>query len=129
MRTKLLSRADLQEILRCAEGQPPGEELLLCTIVDIVLEADLAKKGRSRLDWDDFIAGLARTQHRFNIASLDGDCLAEALFERADNYWVTGLWGQLGGHELSPDDTLRRIILRPSPSNWWEAELFDEIQA
>lgn len=126
MRTKLLSVADVQEILRCTEEQPLNEKLLLCTIVELVLLADLAKKGRSRLDWHNFMIGLERAKDRFAIASLDGDCLAEGLFERSENYWVSGLWSQLGGPELAPDVTLRRLILRPSPSSWWEAELFDE---
>jgi len=129
MRTRLLSIAEVEEILGCTEFQQPSEDLLLCTIVELVLLADLAKKGRSRLDWHDFLRGLEKVKSCLPIASLDVACLTESMFERSDDYSVAGLWSQLGGPELSPDVTLRRLILRPSATSWWEPELFGEVMA
>ena len=129
MRTKLLSVAEVEELLRCGDFRQQSEEPLLCTIVELVLLADLAKKSRTRIDWHGFLGGLERVKNHLPIASLDVACLTESLFERLDDYSVAGLWSQLEGSEPGPDVTLRRLILRPSSSNWWEPELLNEISA
>lgn len=129
MKTRLLSVAEVEELLRCTEFRQQSEEPLLCTIVELVLLADLAKKSRARLDWHDFLIGLERAKSYLPIASLDVACLTESLFERLADYSVAGLWSQLGGSKPGPDVTLRRLILRPSLSNWWEPDLLNEIQA
>lgn len=128
MKTKMLSVTEVEELLRQPECEQRSEEPLLCTIVELVLLADLAKKSRSRLDWRGFLSGYERVKSYLAIASLDAACLTESLFERFDDYSVAGLWSQLGGSEPGPDVTLRRLILRPSPSSWWEADLLSEIQ-
>ena len=57
MKVKLLSRPELEDLLRRPTDFQPGEELGICTIVEPVLLADLLAKGKSSLDWSVFQQG------------------------------------------------------------------------
>jgi hypothetical protein len=127
MRTKLLSIEEVEDLLECPQRFALCQEPLLCTIVELVLLADAAKKGRTHLDWYEFLGRLKEVSSYLAVAALDASRLWESLFQRTDDYTVIGLWNALGGAELDPGVTVRRLILRSSPANWWEPELFDEI--
>lgn len=131
MQTKLLSPTDIEHLVQHPHMLEQEESLPLCTVMEPLLAADSVLKGRARLDWLTFQDGWQAMigSGRLHVAPLDADCLDRALFERSDAYVVTDLWPGVQGRNLSPDRTVRRLILRPSEQTWWDDELYAEMEA
>ena len=94
-----------------------------------------AKKGRNRFDpksflynWESF-----REQSALVVLPLDIDCLLRSLFEYSEEGIAMNLWGQAIAPGLTSERLIgrivRRLALRPSIENWWEDELYDEMEA
>ena len=131
MRTRLLSRDDVEFLAQHAQALEQEEALPMCTVVEPLLVADSVLKDRARLDWRTFRSGWQKVidSRRLYVAPLDIDCLNRALFERSDTYVVTGLWSRVQEQALPPDHTVRRLILRPSEQTWWDDELYAEMES
>ena len=130
MKIVLLSRSDVERIIKGSYGQWQDDTLLLCTIVEPLQIAEQVRKGRTRMRRPDFLNGwkTARKTPTLDVAPLDADCLERALFERTDTYIAVGLWSGVGSHALPIERTMRRLILRPSEQTWWDDELYDEME-
>ncbi len=128
MLSRLLSSADVERLVKRPEMFEQESKLLLCTVVEPLLLADLALKSRGRLDWRAFQDGWQAVIDAgwLYIAPLDADCLNRALFEYSDDYTVTGLWPK--AQEGTPDCSVHRLIMRPSEQSWWEDELYSEME-
>lgn len=132
MKVKLLSRPELEDLLRRPTDFQPGEELGICTIVEPVLLADLLAKGKSSLDWSVFQQGWdTLLQRGLFVALLDSDCLQRSLFERSDFSTVMGLWDEACDRARSPapEQSVHRLILRPSEENWWGDECYNQMES
>jgi hypothetical protein len=131
MRTRLLSHSDLERFAQEPAAINDEQSPLLCTIMEPVQVADAVIKCRLHLNWTEFLTGWRRIMEggRLSVIPLDGDCLNRALFERSDSHVVTGLWVGACDRMVAPDRTIRRLILRPSGQNWWEDDLYDEMEA
>lgn len=130
--SRLLSHTDIELLVerpQALEHTLEQDVLPLCTVVEPLLVADSALKGRGRLDWFTFRDGWQAVidTRRLYVAPLDVDCLNRALFERSDEYIVTGLWPRVREH--TPDRSVRRLILRPSEQTWWGDELYAEMES
>lgn len=134
LRTRLLSRSEIEGIAERPDQCQSYGALLLCTIMEPIELTDHAKKGRWHLDQVRFLA-VWRTlvlEGAVIVAGLDANCLIRSLFDRSEDDLVIGLWSGAVAEGLTSDELLgrivRRLILRPSEQNWWEPDLFGEME-
>lgn len=83
--SRLLSRADVEWLVQHPQAFEQEGTLPLCTVVEPLLVADSALKGREPPDWFIFRDGWQAVidAERLYVAPLDVDCLNRALFERS----------------------------------------------
>ena len=134
-RTHLLSVADIERLVQQPERHEEYGSLMLCTIMEPTEIIESAKKDRNRFDpksflynWESF-----REQSALVVLPLDIDCLLRSLFEYSEEGIAMNLWGQAIAPGLTSERLIgrivRRLALRPSIENWWEDELYDEMEA
>lgn len=129
MDAKLLAWSELEDYLHHPHKLQALSVLHVCTVMEAIDVADQVLKRRVSMTWSVYEAGLANLkQHGFLIEPLDRACLTRALFERPDSYNVSGLWGPACDSDVSPGQTVRRLILRPSDEMWWDDGLYDVME-
>jgi hypothetical protein len=139
MQVRLLPPAEIEGILRrpAVAFRRSADEIALCTVMDILEVAERSRKAAGMIDLGDFLKGWAEVQRPdgpvgradIQVAALNQEDLAEALFSRDQSGVVRGLWGSAVGSELPPDRTVRRLILRPSEHRWWGGEAYEEMES
>jgi hypothetical protein len=130
VRIKLLTVDQIEQLLQSIGNPQQHDDLLFCTIMDPLEIADSVRKGRHRFIWNDFELGW-HTFHQHPsvfVASLDAQSLSRSLFEWSEDDRVTGLWADAIGHTTTPNQTVCRLILRPSPENWWDEQIYFEME-
>lgn len=136
VKTRLWTHADIESAVsapHAVTGSLDGG-LALCTIVEVLLVAERARKGRGRINLPQFLAGWRALQQRRGpderghmcVAALDRECLIEA-FEDDDAGLDETQWPAAAGIQSRPETTIRWLILRPSPRKWWGAEECAEV--
>jgi len=130
MKTRLLFTPELENLVKKLERGSEKDTLLLCTIMEFLEFADMARNADNELNWNDFERNwqAIRKMASVVIVSLDQECLQHSLFEISDENQVTDLWKKLGGQEISPNQTVRRLILRPSEQTWWDNDIYEAME-
>lgn len=134
--TRLWTHADVERAVSAPEAVSRMLDggLALCTIVEVLLVAERARKGRGRINLGEFLAGWRALQQGRGpdergyvyIAPLDRECLVEA-FEDDHGRPGDAQWSAAAGIESPPETTIRWLVLRPSPRKWWGAEECAEV--
>lgn len=133
----LISRMDLERLFsrpsRFSKIPEKFEELGICPIVELLDLCEAVRKGRRKLELNQFRAGLRALQDgpvsrgEIVILSLTQECLIDSLFEREEEN-VIDLWQPAADRNQcpSPVHTIRRLLLRPSDQTWWDGEVYAE---
>lgn len=139
MHIKLLTSSDIERIVRVPRmtwKQLDGD-LGLCTIMEVLETGERARKGKGIMDTYTFLRGWrtlraadgALDRGDLQIAVLDQNCLMDDLFEQDEAGLIVGLWPLADGKGISPDRTVRRLILRPSERKWWGEEPYVQMES
>lgn len=127
MKPKFLSLSDILELIRNSDKHIV---LPICTVMEPIEIVEKVKKARISLDLTVFEQRWIQLCRQLNIVflELDVECLQRSLFQDTEGFLKNDLWTSATDVTVSPSQTIRRLILRPSEQTWWDEEIYNEVE-
>jgi hypothetical protein len=127
VKPKFLSLSDILELIRNSDKHIV---LPICTVMEPIEIVEKVKKARISLDLTVFEQRWIQLCRQLNIVflELDVECLQRSLFQDTEGFLKNDLWTSATDVTVSPSQTIRRLILRPSEQTWWDEEIYNEVE-
>lgn len=132
----LLSVSEVEKLLQHPERSGDFSSLLLCTVMEPLEVGEKTRKRMPGVDSEGFKRrwkALLEQAPALTIEPLDDACLARSLFHYSETYVVLGLWPEVVAEGLTAEGLIahlvRRLILRPSTTTWWDEDLYQEMES
>jgi len=127
MKPRFLFLSDILDLISSTKGEP---RLSIYTVMEPIEIVEAMKKARISLESVEFEQGWdwVSKQHYFVFLALDVECLQRSLFQNIDGSLNNDFWIMATDAKISPNQTIRRLILRPSEQTWWDEEIYNEVE-